>query len=109
MRALCSLALASSNLVHVDVEVVPEEISEHLRGAEFEEELGHVGCEVRLGLHARNLQPLDLADRQILEHHGFLGQRVDEPSRDDLDLIYVALQEQVTGERGNRPRLGEPR
>ena len=47
MRALCSLALASSNLVHVDVEVVPEEISEHLRGAELEEELGHIGCGVR--------------------------------------------------------------
>ena len=38
-----------------------------------------------------------------------LRERVDEPRRDDPDLVDLALQEEIAGERGNRPRLGKRR
>ncbi len=53
--------------------------------------------------------PFDLADRQKLNHNGLLGQRVDEPRRDDLHFIHFALQKQIAGKSCNRPGLGEPR
>src|SRR4029453_334172 len=72
-------------------------------------EAGHGGGEGRFGRRARKLQPRDLADRQILEHNGLLGQRVDEPRRDNLDLVHLALQKQVAGKGGNWTCLVEPR
>ena len=40
---------------------------------------------------------------------GSLGQRVDELRDDNLHLIHFALQEQVAGKLGDRPRFGKPR
>ena len=95
--------------VDVNVEVVPEEIPEHRLRTGLKEDLGRVGGQVRFGFRAGNLQSLDFADRQKLHRNGFLGQRVDEPRRDNLDLIHFAFQKQVAGKAGNRPRFGETR
>src|SRR5207247_7185242 len=50
-----------------------------------------------------------LTDRQKLHHAWLLDQRVDEPCRDDQDLVDVAFQKEVAGKGGNRTGLGESR
>ena len=40
---------------------------------------------------------------------GLLGQRVDEPRGDNLDLVHLSFQKQVAGKGGDRPGLGESR
>src|SRR5207244_11804928 len=81
----------------------------HRRCAEFKEELACISGWVRLGFRAWNLQPFDCPNRQILNYDGFLGHRVDEPRRDNLDLIHFALQKKLAGKRRNRTRLVEAR
>ena len=62
-----------------------------------------------LRIAAASTKPLDFAHRQKLYGDGLLGQRVDEPRDDDLDLIHFRLQEQVAGKGGDRAGLGETR
>ena len=56
---------------------------------------------------AGDFHALDVADGQELEGHRLLDQGVDEPRRDDLDLVDLALQEEIAGERCDGARFLE--
>src|SRR5438876_5447707 len=95
--------------IHVNVEIVSEEITEYRLRAEFEEDLAGISGEVLFGLRTGYLQPCDLTDRKKLHDHGLLDQGVDESCRDHQDLIHVAFQEKIARETGNRTSLRKPR